>query len=96
MNTPDHIFWVKLKILKFIKKKKRFRIRDLFDPGSGIRDGKVRIRDKHPGSATLVLADKYLAETCLNLRLGSGGHRLEDPQQLLLAEKYLAKNLPES
>jgi hypothetical protein len=24
-----------------------------FDPGSGIPDGKIRIRDKHPGSATL-------------------------------------------
>jgi hypothetical protein len=23
------------------------------DPGSRIRDGKIRIRDKHPGSATL-------------------------------------------
>ncbi len=29
------------------------RIRNLFDPGSGIRDGKIRIWDKHPGSATL-------------------------------------------
>jgi hypothetical protein len=26
-------------------------IRNLFDPGSGIRNGKVRIRDKHPGPA---------------------------------------------
>jgi hypothetical protein len=63
MNNQDHIsmsletiFWVK--IVKFLK-----RIRD---PGSGlekiqIRDGKnsdpgwkkIRIRDKHPGSATL-------------------------------------------
>jgi hypothetical protein len=29
-------------------------IRNLFDPGSHLRDGKIRIRDKHPGSATLV------------------------------------------
>jgi hypothetical protein len=29
-------------------------IRNLFDPESGIRDGKIRIRDKHPGSVTLL------------------------------------------
>jgi hypothetical protein len=29
-------------------------IRNIFNPGSGIRDGKIRIGDKHPGSATLV------------------------------------------
>jgi hypothetical protein len=29
-------------------------IRNLFDPGSGIRDGKIRTQDKHPGSATLL------------------------------------------
>jgi hypothetical protein len=46
MNNPDHIsqsletiFWVK--ILKFFDE----------DPGSGME--KIRIRDKHPGSATL-------------------------------------------
>jgi hypothetical protein len=46
MNNPDHIsesletiFWVK--ILKFFD----------VDPGSGME--KTRIRDKHPGSATL-------------------------------------------
>jgi hypothetical protein len=53
-KNPDHIserlettFWVK--ILKFFDADP--------DPGSfrsRIRDGKVRIRDKHPGSATLV------------------------------------------
>jgi hypothetical protein len=60
MNNPDHIsrsletiFWVK--ILKFVDA----------DPGSSIRDGKnldpgwkfflSGIRDKHPGSATLVI-----------------------------------------
>jgi hypothetical protein len=54
MNNPDHIsesletiFWAK--ILKFF----------YTDPGYGmekirIRDGKIRIRDKHPGSAALV------------------------------------------
>jgi hypothetical protein len=29
------------------------RIQNLFDRGSGIRNGKIRIRDKHPGFATL-------------------------------------------
>jgi hypothetical protein len=28
-------------------------IRCLLDPGSGIRDGKIRLRDKHPESVTL-------------------------------------------
>jgi hypothetical protein len=51
MNIPDHISEslktiFRLNILKF-------GIRNLFDPGSGIRDGKIRIRDKHSGSATL-------------------------------------------
>jgi hypothetical protein len=56
MNIPDHIseslktiFWVKT--LKFLM---RIRIRapESFDPGYGIRDGKILIRDKHPRSAT--------------------------------------------
>jgi hypothetical protein len=36
----------------------RNRIRDFVNPGSGIQDGKSRIRDrdKHPGSATLHLS----------------------------------------
>jgi hypothetical protein len=29
-------------------------IQNLFDPGSRIRDGKIRTRDKHPGSAPLL------------------------------------------
>jgi hypothetical protein len=37
-----------------------------FDPGSGIPDGKIRIRDKHPGSATLA---KYCSWPIV---LGSG------------------------
>ncbi len=37
-------------------------IRNLFDRGFGIRDGKTRIRDKLPGSATL-LSVKYLTDT---------------------------------
>jgi hypothetical protein len=32
----------------------QIRIRDLVKPGSGVRDGKIRIRDKHPESATLL------------------------------------------
>jgi hypothetical protein len=70
MNNPDHIseslvkiFWVK--ILKFFDADTESRIfltrdpgseiRNFFDPGSWIRDGKIRIRnqDKHPRSATL-------------------------------------------
>jgi hypothetical protein len=31
------------------------RIRGLLDQKFGIRDGNIRIRDKHPGSATLTL-----------------------------------------
>jgi hypothetical protein len=38
------VFWDKNTSLMGI------RIRNLFDPGSGIRDGKIRIRDKHPKS----------------------------------------------
>ncbi len=36
----ETIFWVKI-------------VKLFFDPGSVIRYGKIRIRDKHPGSATL-------------------------------------------
>jgi hypothetical protein len=52
MNNPDHIseslqtiFWVK--IFKFFDAGSGSGIRNLFDPGSGIRD-------KHPGSTTLL------------------------------------------
>jgi hypothetical protein len=54
INSPDHIperlknnFLSKIYLNSFI------RIRNLFDHGYRIRDGKIRIRDKHPGSATL-------------------------------------------
>jgi hypothetical protein len=45
-----------------------FRIRDpgiflTLNPGSGI--GKIRIRDKHPGSATLLTSLRYFMETFL-------------------------------
>jgi hypothetical protein len=33
------------------------RIRDLFDPW--IRDGKIGLRDKHPGSATLICRHRF-------------------------------------
>jgi hypothetical protein len=56
MNILDHIsksletiYWVKNNLNSLML------IRNLFDPGSGIRDGKIRIWDKHPGSATLLI-----------------------------------------
>jgi hypothetical protein len=59
MNIPDHISeslkqFFGLKILKFFDADPDLGsgIRNLFDTGSGIQDGKIRIRDKHPGSAT--------------------------------------------
>ncbi len=41
----------------------RIRIRN-FDPGSWIRDGKFRIRDKHPGYATLQLQKTSHIKLC--------------------------------
>ncbi len=63
MNNPDHIFlsletifllFFGVKILKFFDEDPGFGIRevDSSDPGSGME--KSRIRDKHPGSATLI------------------------------------------
>jgi hypothetical protein len=56
MNIPDHmsesletIFWVK--ILKFFNADPRSGDGNNSDPGFGME--KIRIRDKHPGSATL-------------------------------------------
>jgi hypothetical protein len=37
-------------------------IRNLYDPASGIREGKSRIRDKHSGSATLVFMQLCIFE----------------------------------
>ncbi len=61
MNIPDHIsesletiFWVK--ILKVFDAYPDPGSMNIFDPGSGIREGKKLIsgtRDKHSGSATL-------------------------------------------
>ena len=57
MNNPDHIseslktiFWVK--ILKFFDADPGYGIFLTLDQGSGME--KIRIRDKHPGSATLL------------------------------------------
>jgi hypothetical protein len=59
MNIPDLIFDFFL-VKKYLNSLIRIwipdpgsEIRDLVNPGSGIPDGKNRIRDKHPGSATL-------------------------------------------
>jgi hypothetical protein len=65
MNNPDHIsesletiFW--LKILKFF-----MGITDLGWKKSGSGMEKIRIWDKHPGSATL-LTLFYLADDCVD------------------------------
>ncbi len=53
MNILDHIF-------ESLKKKLKFFDADLgsFCPGSGME--KTRIRDKHPGSATLLLTTIFI------------------------------------
>jgi hypothetical protein len=64
MNIPDLIFErlgsvFGLKILQFFDADT--------DPGScqpWVRDGKYRIRDKHPGSATLILPDTNFLGNC--------------------------------
>jgi hypothetical protein len=38
-----------------IEKKTESGIRNLFDPGSGMKKIRSRLRDKHPGPATLIL-----------------------------------------
>jgi hypothetical protein len=43
-----------LKILKFFYVDPGSGIFLTLDPASDIRDGKIRVQDKHPGSATLV------------------------------------------
>jgi hypothetical protein len=61
-NISDHISEsletiFRSKILKFldVDPDPGFGIFMTLDPWSGIQHGKIRIRDKHPGSATLVL-----------------------------------------
>jgi hypothetical protein len=55
IRDPENEQFFGLKILKFFDAEPDpgSGIRNLFDLGSWIRDGKIRIRDKHPGSATL-------------------------------------------
>jgi hypothetical protein len=77
MNIPDHIseslhnFWG----WKYLNLwcRSGSRIRNLFDPGSRIRDWKIQIRnrDEHPGSATLVFTTAHLKTlyTVLYLRI---------------------------
>ncbi len=60
MNIPDHtsesletIFGLNTgTVLKFFDADADPGTGNLFDPRSGIRDGKIRIQDKHPGSST--------------------------------------------
>jgi hypothetical protein len=57
MNILDHILRAEKKIFVFKYKNSLMRMRFqypgiYFDHGSGIQDGKIRIREKHFGSAT--------------------------------------------
>jgi hypothetical protein len=65
VNIPDHIsesletiFWVKILKLFVADADPDPVSGNLFDPGSGME--KIRIRDKHPGSATLLLPLPYI------------------------------------
>jgi hypothetical protein len=55
-ESLETIFWLKIRVVKFfdVNPDPGSGIRNLFYPGPGIRDGRIRIRDKHPGSATLL------------------------------------------
>jgi hypothetical protein len=69
MNIPGHIS-ESLEAIFGLKMLKLMRIRNPFYPGTGIRDGKIQIRDKHPGSATLLsTAHSYLYSMYANLPL---------------------------
>ncbi len=52
MNNPDHIFWVK--ILRFFDADPESFLPWIRD-GKNLDPGSVGIRDKHPGSATLII-----------------------------------------
>jgi hypothetical protein len=57
MNIQDHIsesLGNNFLGSKYLNSLMRIRIRDLFDPGSGIQDEIIRIQDEHHGSATLI------------------------------------------
>jgi hypothetical protein len=83
MSIPDHIS-ENLEIIFCVKNTyillcgSGSGIRNLFDPKSGIRDGKIRIPDKHPGSATLALRHLFLL-------WGEDGSIREEPSQYLEA-----------
>ncbi len=44
---------------KYLNYLMRIRIRNLLDPGAGIRDGKIRIRAKYHGSTTLNIKNDF-------------------------------------
>jgi hypothetical protein len=68
MNISDLVLrtWYQFFRLKILKNLMRIQIRDIFNPGSG---GKIRIRDKHPGSATL---ESGRGEIFLSFLVGEG------------------------
>jgi hypothetical protein len=73
MNNPDHIseslvtiFWVK--ILKFFDADPESEMKKI---RSGIRDGKIRIRDKHSGYATQVKMSETFINSVASLVQGS-------------------------
>jgi hypothetical protein len=82
MNIPDHIseslklnFWVKNTLILWSGSGSG--IRNLRDPRSKIWDGKIWIRDTHPGSATLQylwFIDSFL------LLVNSRNYKLLKPQ----------------
>jgi hypothetical protein len=60
MTNPDHIF-ESLETNQFFGTEYLNYLMGIRDPGwknfeFGVREGNIRIRDKHPGSATLVFA----------------------------------------
>jgi hypothetical protein len=73
MNIPDN-FSESLETVFRVKNTYIFLcgsgIRNLFDPGSGIRYGKIQILDQHPGSATLP-----------EITTASPGPKRQSPQQ---------------
>jgi hypothetical protein len=80
MNIPDHfsesldtVFSVKNTVPKFFDADPDpgSGIFLTLNPGSVIRDGKIRIRDKHPGSATLLQA-QFTVLICPRMTTGTG------------------------
>ncbi len=75
------------------------RIRNLFDPESEIRDRKLRIRDKHPGSETRglpVTLKPYRYRICFKNTATETGEREYDQisrQFSLVSDEGLEKNM---